>query len=128
MTKHLQIYKCNTCGNIVEILSSNGAPLVCCGKNMDLLKEQTADTSLEKHVPFIEEIEDGYKVKIGEKQDHPMIEKHYIQWIELISGKNIYRKELNPNDKPEAVFKIEKSEDVIAREYCNIHGLWKKNL
>lgn len=128
MTENLQINKCNKCGNIVEILHGQGAPLVCCGENMELLEEQTADTSIEKHVPFIEELEDGYKVRIGENQEHPMVEKHYIQWIELIVGSKIYRKELTPNDTPEVVFKIEKSQNVIAREYCNIHGLWKGNL
>lgn len=126
MTENLQIYRCNTCGNIVEILHGKGAPLVCCGKNMELLEEKTAETSLEKHVPFIEELEDGYKVRVGENQEHPMIEKHYIEWIELIAGNKVYRKELKPGDKPEAVFKIEKTDDVVAREYCNVHGLWRK--
>lgn len=128
MTKKLQIYKCNHCGNIVEVLYGAGVPIVCCGENMELLEEQTADTSQEKHVPFIEELEDGYKVKVGQNQAHPMMEQHYIQWIELIVGNNVYRKELSPDDVPEAVFKIEKSDKVIAREYCNIHGLWKGNL
>lgn len=128
MTKNLEIYRCNLCGNIVEVLHGQGAPLGCCGEEMELLKEQTDDNSVEKHVPFIEEIEDGYKVKVGRNQNHPMIDKHFIQWIELIVGHNIYRKELLPNDEPEAIFKIEKSDNVIAREYCNIHGLWSGNL
>lgn len=128
MTKNLEIYKCNHCGNIVEVLHGQGAPLVCCGEEMELLEEKTADTSVEKHVPFIEELEDGYKVRVGENQNHPMLDEHYIEWIELISGNNIYRRELKPNDQPEATFKVEKSDNVIAREYCNVHGLWKGNL
>jgi len=128
MTKKMEIYKCEHCGNMVEVFQGNGAPLVCCGKNMSLLEEQTADASTEKHVPFIEELEDGYKVKVGENQNHPMMEKHYIQWIELIVANKVYRQELTPADAPEAIFKVEKSENVIAREYCNVHGLWKGNL
>ncbi|WP_066499675.1 desulfoferrodoxin [Abyssisolibacter fermentans] len=125
MTSNLEIYKCDICNNIVEVLHGEGVPLVCCGQKMELLKEQTADTSKEKHVPFIEKIEGGYKVRIGENESHPMTKKHYIQWIELIAGNRIYRKELAPDDIPEVVFKIEKLDNVYAREYCNIHGLWK---
>ncbi|MCT4597624.1 MAG: desulfoferrodoxin [Vallitalea sp.] len=128
MTKELEIRKCNKCGNVTEIFHGEGADLVCCGQKMESLEEQTADTATEKHVPFIEEIEDGYKVVIGENQLHPMIDTHYIEWIELIVDNNIYRKKLQPNDKPEAIFKVEKSNNVIAREYCNIHGLWKSNI
>ncbi|MCG8483969.1 MAG: desulfoferrodoxin [Clostridia bacterium] len=128
MTKKLEIYKCEHCGNIVEVFIGDGAPIVCCGVNMVLQEEQTADQSKEKHVPYIEEVADGYKVRIGQNQNHPMMEEHFIQWIELIVGDKIYRKELKPNDAPEAEFKIEKSNNVIAREYCNIHGLWKATL
>lgn len=128
MAKKLEIYKCDHCGNMVEVLIGTQVPLVCCGKPMTLLVEQTADSSAEKHVPYIEELEDGYRVRVGENQNHPMMEKHYIQWIELIAGNNVYRKELMPNDLPEATFKVEKVENVIAREYCNLHGLWKATL
>ena len=128
MTKKFEIYKCELCGNMVEVLKGEGSPLVCCGQKMTLLEEQTADSSTEKHVPFIEELEDGYKVKVGESQNHPMVEKHYIMWIELTVGNKVYRQELTHTDKPEAVFKVEKSENVTAREYCNVHGLWKGNL
>ncbi|GMQ58978.1 desulfoferrodoxin [Vallitalea sediminicola] len=127
MTKKLEIYKCSHCGNIVEIFVGNGAPIVCCGEKMELLEEQTADTSKEKHVPYIEETEEGYKVRIGENQAHPMIEKHYIMWIELVADSHIYRKELTPADEPEATFIVPKAEKVFAREYCNVHGLWRKN-
>ncbi|MCT4543208.1 MAG: desulfoferrodoxin [Vallitalea sp.] len=128
MAKKLEIYKCNICGNIVEVLHGKGGTLVCCGKNMELLEEQMADTSKEKHVPYVEEVEDGYKVRIGEKQNHPMLDKHFIQWIELIIDDRVYRKELKPDEEPEVIFKVEKSDNVIAREYCNIHGLWTTNL
>lgn len=127
MTKKLEIYKCPHCGNIVEVFVGNGAPIVCCGEKMQLLEEQTADTSKEKHVPFIEEIENGYKVRIGENQVHPMTEKHHIMWIELVADSHIYRKELTPDDEPEATFIVQKTDNVFAREYCNIHGLWRKN-
>ncbi|WBW95530.1 desulfoferrodoxin [Oceanirhabdus sp. W0125-5] len=128
MTKNLEIYRCNRCGNIVEVIKGNGAPMVCCGENMELLEAKTADTSVEKHVPYIEEIEDGYKVRIGENQNHPMMEKHYIQWVELIVGSRVYRKEFTYNGTPEVTFKVEKADKVVAREYCNLHGLWEETL
>lgn len=93
--------------------------------SFEKLEEKTADSSQEKHVPFIEEVADGYLVKVGETTNHPMTEEHYIQFIELVAGDRVYRKYLNPGDKPEAEFKIDKSSDVYAREYCNLHGLWK---
>ncbi|QTA38662.1 desulfoferrodoxin [Thermosipho ferrireducens] len=91
---------------------------------MTLLEEKTADTSEEKHVPFIQEIDEGYHVKIGENALHPMEENHYIEWIELIVDEMVYKKYLNPGDKPEALFKVPRGEKVSAREYCNVHGLW----
>ena len=124
MAKYLGVYKCELCGNIVEVFHEGGAPLVCCHQEMVLKEEKTADTSAEKHVPYIEKIEGGFKIKIGEKQDHPMTEEHYIEWIEIIGNGKIYRQALKPGDKPEATFKID-AEKIIAREYCNIHGHWK---
>ncbi|MBB6061832.1 superoxide reductase [Thermosipho japonicus] len=126
MTERIQVYKCEKCGNIVEVLHEGAGTLVCCGEPMKLLEEKTADTSTEKHVPFIEEVEDGYRVRVGENALHPMEEKHYIEWIELIVDGVVYRKFLNPGDKPEAEFKVAKGSEVHAREYCNVHGLWKK--
>lgn len=119
-----EIYKCNICGNIVEVLHSGGGELVCCGQPMELLKEKTEDVGLEKHVPVIEKTETGIKVKVG-SIPHPMEEKHYIEWIEIITDGNVYRKFLRPRDKPEVEFEI-KIEKIEAREYCNLHGLWKK--
>ena len=140
MAKKLQIYKCSVCGNIVEVLHGGAGELVCCGKPMELLDEKTADATTEKHVPVIEKIDSGYKVKVG-SVPHPMEEKHYIEWIELLADGRAYRQFLEPGMLPEAVFQIErprtpgivehvkkeKKEDteVSAREYCNVHGLWK---
>lgn len=118
-----EIYKCSVCGNIVEVLHIGGGELVCCGKPMELQKENTVDAALEKHVPAIERTDKGFLVKIGEVP-HPMEEAHYIEWIEIIADGNIYRKNLKPGDQPQAEFCIE-AEKIEAREYCNIHGLWQ---
>lgn len=125
MTKLNEIYKCAVCGNIVEVVHAGAGELVCCGQPMKRMDAGTSDGAAEKHVPVIEKIEGGYKVKVG-SVDHPMIDTHYIEWIELVCEKcgKVQRKQLKPGDKPEAVFKSD-SDKVIAREYCNLHGLWK---
>lgn len=123
MTEKLQVYKCEVCGNIVEVVHTGAGTLVCCGQDMKLLKEGEIDAATEKHVPVIEKIDGGFKVKVGEVA-HPMEEKHYIEWIEVIADGKAYRQFLKPGDTPEATFNIE-AENVIAREYCNVHGLWK---
>jgi superoxide reductase len=123
MAEKLQVYKCNICGNIVEVLHGGAGELVCCGEPMELLDEKTADTGKEKHVPVIEKIDGGYKVKVG-SVPHPMEEKHYIEWIELLADGKAYRQFLQPGKPAEAVFNIEAA-DVSAREHCNVHGLWK---
>ncbi len=123
MAKRLEIYKCELCGNIVEVLTGAGGTLVCCGQDMELLEEKTADSTIEKHVPVIEKTGNGIKVTIG-SVPHPMAEKHYIEWIELIGGGRVCRKFLKPGDAPEAVFEVS-AENVQAREHCNVHGLWK---
>lgn len=103
--------------NLVEVLHGNAEKP---------LRENTADGKLEKHVPFIEEVAEGYLVKVGEEMAHPMEEDHWIEFIELIvDGNKVYRQYLTPSDKPEALFKVEKSDNVYAREYCNLHGLWR---
>ena len=124
MTKVREIYKCNICGNVVEVLHAGVGELVCCGEPMELMKEKTEDSSIEKHVPYIEETADGVLVKVGQNQDHPMIEEHYIEWIQIIADGASYRKFLKPGDKPQAEFEI-KANKIEAREYCNVHGLWK---
>ena len=122
-TKMNGIYKCEICGNIVEVLHTGEGDLVCCGQNMVLLDEKTADSSTEKHVPLIEKTSDGYKVTVGSTL-HPMKEEHYIEWIELIADGKSYRKFLKPGDDPVAEFCIDASK-VSAREHCNVHGLWR---
>ena len=125
MTERLQVYKCTICDNIVEVLHAGKGVLVCCGEPMALLAENTEDASQEKHVPVLEKEAGKLVVMVGSAA-HPMEEKHYIEWIELISGEKIYRKFLKPGEKPEAVFEgVEDDKDVYAREYCNLHGLWK---
>lgn len=121
--ERLQVYKCSVCGNIVEVLHVGGGELVCCGKPMNLLKENITDGAKEKHIPVIERTASGYRVKIGSAA-HPMEEKHYIQWIELLADGKSCLQFLRPGNTPEAVFET-KAEKVSAREYCNLHGLWK---
>jgi len=123
MTELKQIYRCNICGNIVEVLHTGRGELVCCGEPMELLKEKADETGNEKHIPVIEKTEKGIKVKVG-SIPHPMEEKHYIEWIEVTANGVSYRKFLKPGDKPEAEFEI-KAEKIEAREYCSIHGLWR---
>ncbi len=118
-----EVYKCGVCGNIVEMLFAGGGELVCCGQPMNLLVENTVDAAKEKHVPVIEKTADGFKVKVGAVA-HPMEEKHYIQWIELLADGKSYIQFLAPGQAPEATFCI-KADKVTAREYCNLHGLWK---
>ncbi len=126
MTKRLQIYKCEICGNIVEVLHEGAGELVCCGQPMNLQEEKTEEQGKEKHLPVIERTEKGIKVKVGEVT-HPMEENHYIEWIEVLADGRVFKKFLNPDDSPEAEFLIT-SEKVEAREYCSIHGLWKSNI
>jgi superoxide reductase len=123
MTARLEVYKCEVCGNMVEVLHEGVGELVCCGQPMKLLVENTTDAAREKHVPVIEETANGLKVMVG-SAPHPMEEKHYIEWIEVIIDGTAYREFLSPGEKPEATFPVS-GEKVTAREYCNVHGLWK---
>jgi len=127
MVELLQVYRCEVCGNIVELINVGGGTLVCCGQPMKLLAANSTDAAKEKQVPVIEKTADGYKVSVG-SAPHPMEPDHYIQWIELIASEGadtiVYRKHLKPGDKPEAFFAV-KAPKVEAREYCNKHGLWK---
>ena len=123
MAALLSVYKCELCGNIVELVHSGGGTLVCCGQPMKLLAENTSEGAKEKHVPVIEKTAEGYRVTVGSVA-HPMEADHYIQWIELLTDGIAYRAFLKPGDKPEASFCV-KAAKVSAREYCNKHGLWK---
>jgi superoxide reductase len=122
MTKRLQVYKCEICGNIVQVFHAGKGELVCCNQPMKLLEEQTEEQGREKHVPVAERTDKGIKVKVG-SVPHPMEEKHYIEWIEVQTDKGMSTKFLNPGDEPRAEFEIE-GDIVKTREYCNIHGLW----
>jgi len=123
MAAKLEVYKCQACGNIVEVLCGGDGELVCCGQPMAKLAEQTADAATEKHVPVIEVIDGGYKVTVGSSL-HPMADDHFIEWIELLADGKAYRQFLSPGNEPIATFSVEAS-SVSAREHCNKHGLWK---
>ena len=123
MAERLEVYKCDVCGNIAEVLHAGKGIMVCCDQPMTLLKANAVDASLEKHVPVVEKTADGIKVKVGAVA-HPMEEKHYIEWIEIIVDGKAYRQFLTPKESAEAFFSV-KGENIQAREYCSLHGLWK---
>lgn len=123
MPSRLEIFKCEACENMVEVIRSGKGALVCCGKPMVLLTENTVDAAKEKHVPVVEKIAGGFKVKVGSVA-HPMEEKHYIEWIQIVDGDMTCRKFLKPGEVPEAEFKSDAA-SVVAREFCNLHGVWK---
>lgn len=122
MTEVKEVYKCNICGNIVEVLHSGAGELVCCGESMELMKEKKEDLGKEKHVPVIEKSGEAIRVKVG-SEPHPMEDKHHVEWVELIADGKVYRENLNPGEEPDAVFYL-KADKVSARIYCNVHGLW----
>ncbi len=124
MAERIEVYKCEACGNIVEVLHGGDGELVCCGEPMKLMVENKVDAAKEKHVPVIEKISGGVKVKVGSVA-HPMEDKHYIEWIEIIADGKAYRQFLKSGEKPEASFQVT-ADKIQAREYCNLHGLWKK--
>ena len=140
MAEKGQIYRCGTCGNIVEVQEAGAGELVCCGKPMELLREKTeyegkADSldkqdkavmSLsEKHVPVIEKTEKGVRVKVG-SEPHPMEEEHYIELIEVLDrGQVLASYHPSPGEEPEAEFYLGSTEGITARALCNVHGLWK---
>lgn len=123
MAKKNEIYKCEKSGLMVEVLQDAEGTPMCCGEPMKLLRENTTDGAKEKHVPVVEKIEGGFRVTVG-SVEHPMTDAHYIQWIELVTPMGVLRHNLTPQDKPVAEFKTDATE-VEAREYCNLHGLWK---
>lgn len=123
MTELNQIYRCPVCGNIVEIASPGAGTLICCGQPMERLKENSKDAAVEKHVPVIKKTDAGYEVTVG-SIEHPMSEEHHIEWIELVTEDGIMRRYLKPGEKPSASFKTD-AKKVAAREYCNLHRLWK---
>ena len=122
MAKNLEIYKCESCGNIVEVFHGEAGELVCCGSPMQLQIENTVDASREKHLPVIERGNGTITVKVG-SIPHPMEGAHYIEWIEVIAEGSVYRQTLKPGDAPEATFPITAA-SIIVREYCSLHGQW----
>ncbi len=123
MAEQLEVYKCDLCGIMVEVVHSGGGELVCCDQPMNLFVENTVDAAREKHVPVIEKTAEGFTVKVGDVA-HPMEAEHYIEWVEVIVGGKVYRQFLKPGEPPEATFCVD-ADQVTAREYCNLHGLWK---
>ncbi len=124
MTTRLEIYKCNICGNIVEVVHAAGGTLVCCGQKMAHQGENIVDAATEKHVPVVEKVDGGYKVSVGSVA-HPMDDNHFIEWIEVAAGNVVQRRYLSPGQAPEVTFAID-ADEVVAREYCTLHGLWKQ--
>jgi superoxide reductase len=123
MALEQQVYKCSQCGNMLELVHFGGGPLTCCGQPMNLQEENSTEAATEKHIPEVSKVDGGYKVVVGSVA-HPMEEKHYIEWIELIVDETlVLRKHLKPGDPPEALFKTGGG-NIKARAYCNLHGLW----
>lgn len=125
MTKLREVYYCTVCGNVVEVNNEGASALVCCNQKMQKLEAKTEDSSLEKHVPYVEEVDGGVLVKVGQNQAHPMTEDHLIKFIEVHTETMVLKAELKPGDAPEAFFPVKKEDVVKAREWCNIHGLWE---
>lgn len=123
MKREVEFYRCNKCGNIVEVVKNGGGTLSCCGQNMEKLVANTTDAAQEKHVPYVTRKDGKIYVQVG-SVEHPMTEEHSIQWIALVSDAGVERVDLSPNEKPVAVFE-DRAENVEVYEYCNLHGLWK---
>ncbi len=124
----MKVFVCKHCGNMITFLKESGAPVVCCGEKMTELVPGTSDGALEKHVPAVSI--DGSKVHVAVGEvEHPMLDAHYIMWVALETGKGVQIKHLNPGEKPQADFVLAEGEEAVAAyEYCNLHGLWKKEL
>lgn len=125
MAQKAEVFVCEACGNIVEVVHAGPGALACCSRTMQLLIENTTDAAREKHVPVIEKLGEGIKVSVGSIA-HPMEDKHFIEWIEIFDGDSVHRRYLVPGTKPEALFPVN-SQPVKVREYCTLHGLWESN-
>ena len=123
MAQLREVYKCEKCGHIIEVLHDANGTLTCCDEEMILMLENVKEAATEKHIPVVSKLEDGIYIKVGSVL-HPSFPDHFIEWIEVHTPSKIYRKCLKPGDNPEAIFKIDE-EIILVREYCNIHGLWK---
>ena len=126
MTKRTEVYRCSVCGAVVEVLSGGGGTLHCCGQPMERLEEQVSEAGVEKHLPVVEQVVGGYRVKVGQVP-HPMQAEHHIEWIELLTPRGVLHQQLHATGKPEAIFLTAES-PIAVRAYCNLHGLWRSNL
>jgi superoxide reductase len=126
MTQINETYRCPLCGNTIEVTSAGTGELVCCGKPMMNLRENTQEAAVEKHIPVVEKTGDGsIRVVVGEVE-HPMDDDHYIGYIEVLFGNKILRADLSPGDKPVANFTLPSgTTNITARAWCNLHGMWK---
>lgn len=126
MTKFLEIYKCNVCGNIVEMVHASKGELVCCGQKMENQIAGTVEASYEKHIPVVDNTCtcSSVSIKVG-SVDHPMVKEHYIEWIEYVADGVSNTQFLKPEDKPVACFNPTNNDAYTVRAYCNIHGLWE---
>jgi superoxide reductase len=124
MAAQFEIYECEECGHILEVVRAGKGELECCEVPMKLLEANTVDAAVEKHVPVVEKVEGGIRVKVG-SAPHPMLPEHWIEWVQVINDGSAYRRYLKPGDEPEAFFEIEPGGDTVAREHCNLHGLWR---
>ena len=122
MTEMMEIYKCELCGNTVEMVGTGAGEMICCGQPMNLMAPKSTEEGKEKHLPVVEQTAEGWKINVG-SVPHPMEEKHFIQWIEAVTATCVIRKMLKPGDAPEATFKTKDPVQMV-RSYCNIHGLW----
>ena len=122
---YMKFYQCSICGNIIELVDGDISRVRCCGKEMDLMVSNVKDAAVEKHVPFTDIEEDMVYVKVGEV-DHPMTEDHYITWVAAVYNDSVLKYNFKPGEVPEAVFDYE--EGMVVYAYCNLHGLWKKEL
>ena len=125
--RNTKFYICPHCRNIAEMVYDTDIPLHCCGDKMNELLPGTVEASTEKHIPEVKVLEDRVDVNVG-SVDHPMVEVHWIEWVQLVSDKGSYRKQLNPGEAPNVKFLLGDEKPLAVYAYCNLHGLWKKEL
>ena len=125
--KNTQFYVCPHCGNLVEMVNDAGVNPVCCGQKMNQLVPNTVEASGEKHIPAVTVSDGIVEVNVG-SVDHPMVDVHWIEWVQLVTDKGSYRKALNPGEAPNVKFLLNDEKPVAVYAYCNLHGLWKTDL
>ena len=125
--KNNKFYICAHCGNIVEMVHDAGVPVVCCGQKMDELVPNSVEASGEKHIPAVTVHEEYVEVNVG-SVDHPMVDVHWIEWVQLLTDKGSYRHYLNPGEAPYVKFLLNGEKPLAVYAYCNLHGLWKTEL